>query len=371
MKKVIVVLVMSMLIAACGTSDKKTQLEKLKKDRDVITEKIKKLEDEIAAEGGNNSNVNIAQIAVQEMKPDTFRHYIEVQGKVDGEENVTVSSQTAGIITKIYVEEGDAVKKGQVLAQLDDQVMRQTLEEVNTQLNFATNLYNKQKALWDQKIGSEVQYLTAKNNKESLENRRQTLTDQIAMSKVVSPISGTVEEIPIKIGQSLVPGLAAFRVVNFSRIKVLADVSEVYSSKIKVGNDVLVSFPDFDKEIASKINFTSKYISPINRTFQVEVRLAPQGIEFRANMIAIIKVKDYESKNTFVLPINLVTTENNQKYVYIAKPENGKMVAKKVLIKLGQSYNGNVEITEGLKTGDKVITKGYQDLEDGKLVSVI
>jgi len=367
MRKEYLLLTIGLFILSCGSPDKKTRLDELKKEHDKISEEIKKLEEQIAAEGGTKKE-NFVQIAIQEAKPDTFCHYIEVQGKVDGDENVSVTSQMTGIVTKIFVKEGEAVKKGQILAQLDDQVMRQTMEEVNTQLVFATNLFNKQQALWDQKIGTEVQYLTAKTNKESLENRKKTLQDQIGLSKVISPISGTIEEIPIKIGQAMVPGLTAFRVVNFASIKVMADVAETYSSKIHVGNEVLISFPDYDKDIVSKVSFTSRFINPINRTFQVEVRLSSKEVEFRANMIAVIKIKDYENKNAFALPVNIITTENSIKYVYVAESKNGKMVAVKKIVTTGQSYNGKVEIIEGIKTNDKVITAGYQGLEDGKPV---
>lgn len=359
--------ILILLIACNGGNNKQTTLNKLHKEHDKISEEIKKLEDEIAKEKGVDSTkiVTIESIVV---KPQEFCHFIEVQGKVDGEDNCGVSAKTMGVITDIFVKEGDAVKKGQTLAQIDDAVMRQSLNEVQTQLDLATSLYNKQKSLWDQKIGTEVQYLGAKTNKEALERRKATLLDQIDMSKIKSPINGTVEEIPIKVGQSVAPGLPIFRVVNFSRINIFADVAEAYSAKLKKGDDVIIFFPDLQNEVKAKLDFTSRYISPVNRTFSIKIKLEAGAIEYRANMIAVLKVKDYSSPNTIVLPINTVQNESTGKFVYVVNTENGKNTAHKQQIKVGQSYNGNIEILSGLKENDRVITSGYQMIEEGSIV---
>ena len=241
-----------------------------------------------------NSMNQIVYVSVKPLSLTEFNHYLEVQGKIDGDDNVAVSPRNMGVVTKIYVSNGDHVNKDQLLAQLDDEVLVKSQKELQSSLNFATDMYEKQKNLWDKKIGSEVQYLTAKNNKESLENKMVTLKDQIDMMRIKSPIEGNVEDVPIKIGQSVAPGMPAFRVINFSHVKVVAEVAEGYSAKIRTGDDVIIYFPDLEKEIKAKITFSSKYINPINRTFIVEVRLNPNEIEARANLIAVIRINDYK-----------------------------------------------------------------------------
>ncbi|MDD5570296.1 MAG: efflux RND transporter periplasmic adaptor subunit [Bacteroidales bacterium] len=360
-------IVFAVIILAACNQDKQAKLGKLISQRDMLNEEIKKLQDEIAKTKGKDK-IRTVEISYAEVKKQAFGHYIEVQGKVDGEDNVAVNAKTIGVITDIFVNAGDEVKKGQVLAQIDDQVLRQSVKEVQTQIDFVTDLYNKQKSLWEQKVGSEVQYLSAKTNKEAMENRKATLLEQLGMNKIVSPINGTVEDIPVKVGQSVAPGFPVFRVINFSKAKVVADIAEAFSSKIKKGDDVVIYFPDINKEIIAKINFSSKYINPTNRTFTVEIKLPPDNIEYRANMIAVIKIKDYHSDNAITLPVNIVQADMSSKYVYIIEEKNGNKIAKKQIIKEGQSYNGLVEITGGLKEGDKVVSVGYQNLEDGQAV---
>lgn len=369
MKRIIFLLLSLLILASCQRgNDKKAELEKLIKERDKLNEQISKLEKEVeASEGIESKTVNVA---VTEIIPVTFRHYIEVQGKVDGDENVAVSAKTAGVVTSINVEEGQTVSKGQLLATLDAQVFYQTLYELESQLNFATDMYNRQKNLWDQQIGSEVQYLSAKNNKEALENKIKTLKEQIAMSRITSPINGTVEEIPIKIGQSLAPGFTAFRVVNFAKIKVVADIAEAYSPVVRSGDSVLVFLPDVNEEISTKLNFTSKYINPVNRTFQVECRLTPdKKYEMRANMIAVLKINDYTTDNAVAIPANIVQKSLTDYFVFVSVMENGKKVARKRIITTGKSYNGLTEIKSGLKQGEMLVTTGYLDLNEGDILN--
>ena len=263
------------------------------------------------------------------------------------------------------------MRKGQVLAQLDDNVIQQQIAGVNQQLEFATNLFAKQKSLWDQQIGSEVQYLTAKNNKESLEKNIATLRQQVEMYKIKAPINGTIEEVGVKVGQMAAAGtIPVFRVVNFSSVKVMADIAEVYAPKVRVGNDVLVFFPDFNQEIKSKIVFSSKYINPSNRSFQVEIHLGASKVEYRANMIAVVKINDYQNLKALVLPVNLIKDSPDGKYLYLAKEEGGKSIAHKQKVEIGQTYNGLAEITSGVQAGDKIISTGFNSLVEGQPLSI-
>lgn len=366
MKKIFLIATISVFLLSCN-SDKKAKLEKLKAKHDEIAEQIKALEKEIATDEGKSID-KIAEVSVTPLKTAEFNHYLEVQGKIDGEENVTVSPKMLGVITAINVEEGQLVKKGQVLAQIDDAVLRQSLATLDSSLVFVNNLYIKQKNLWDQKIGSEVQYLTAKNNKESIENSIKSLKEQMALAKIVSPINGTVEEIPIKVGQAVTPGVTtAFRVVNLSSVKVVVDVAEAYSAKLKTGNDVIVTFPDLDKEINSKISFASKFINTTNRTFACEVKLSNTDESYRANMIAVVKINDYHADSAISVPVNVIQKMSGENYVYTAVKDKTKgYIASKTKVVLGQTYNGYTEILEGLKQDDKIISVGYQNIEDGQ-----
>ncbi len=370
LNKTLLLAVIVMFAAACGnTVDKQAELTKLKKQRDELNVKIKAIEDELAQKDGSGLK-KLTDVLVTEIQPSAFEHFLEVQGKVDGEDNLAVSAQMGGVITDVFVKEGDAVKKGQIMAQIDNSVLKQQIEGVKTQLTFATNIYNKQKALWEKQIGSELQYLSAKNNKESLEANLSTLNDQMEMTRIKSPINGTVEEVNLKLGQMASPGMPAIRVVNFSSVKILADISEAYAPKVKTGNKVLVSFPDFNTEIEGKIHFTSKYINPVNRTFQTEVRLGPGKVEYRANMMAVVKINDYSNPSAIVVPVSVIRESTTGKYIYLAREENGSVVARRQTVTVGNTYNGIAEITSGLTKGEKVITTGYNSLVEGQLLKI-
>lgn len=369
MKKQVILISVIILAVACGQADKKAQLEKLMAQRQKLDQQIEQLK---AETNYNDSTVNekFVNVSVTEMQPVVFKNYVEVQGKIDAEENTEATPQSPGVVEAIYVKEGDHVKKGQTLAELDAKVLKQSMEEVKIQLDFATNLYNKQKSLWDKNIGSEVQYLTAKNNMESLQKRYATLQDQVNLSKITAPISGTIESIPFKVGQLISPGMpgAAIRVVNMSRVKVVADLSESYAPRLKNGNETIVVLPDFGKELRSKLSFTSRYIDPVNRTFRIETRLNSNDIEFRANMIALMKINDYTSEKAMVLPVSVVQKSQQGQFVLVAVQRGDSYVAAKKMVTQGNIYNGSVEILSGLETGDRVITTGYQNLKEGQTV---
>lgn len=366
MNKSIIFLLLVLLAVACNKPiDKKTELANLKKEYAILSSKIKAIETELQLNDSTKTS-KVTAVSITEAQPAEFSHYLEVQGKVDGEDNIAVTAQMVGAITAVYVKAGDPVRKGQVLAQIDNTVMLQQIASTKQQLDFATSLFTKQKALWDQQIGSEMQYLSAKNTKENLEKGLATLNDQLEMTRIKSPINGSVEEVNLKVGQLASPGLPAIRVVNFSSVKVIAEIAESYAAKVKSGNKVVVYFPDFDTEINSQIRFTSKYINPINRTFQSEVRLGPSKVEYRANMMAIVKINDYRNPSAFSVPVSLIRETPSGKYIYVAKEENGILVARRLPITIGTTYNGLVEITKGITAGDQIITGGFTSLIDGE-----
>jgi RND family efflux transporter MFP subunit len=364
----IIGIILAVAIISCS-GDKQAKLAKLRKEHDAISEQIKQLETELAGTDTTKAVVNIKKVVAVELKNDVFRHFIEIQGKLDADDNVGVSAKVAGVIESVLVKVGDQVSKGQTLATIDNKVLKENLKDLNSKLDYATDLFNKQKRLWDQKIGSEVQYLSAKNNKESLENSIKSLHEQIDMYRITSPINGAVGDAPLRVGQAVSPGLPVFRVINFGGLRVVADVAEAYSSKINVGDEVFVYFPDLQKDIPAKISAVSKYINPVNRTFQVEVRFSYEKEGFKANMIAVLKINDYRANGAIVVPLNSIQNDQNGSYVYTVQA-NSAPVAKKVSITQGLIYNGMVEVTSGLKAGDKVVTVGQLDLEDGQAVKL-
>jgi RND family efflux transporter MFP subunit len=360
--------VLAMLVACNQPSDKKGELEKLKTERENLNAQISKLEAEISP---NQQKVEKAiTVSVKKLETTPFNHFIEIQGVVDGDQNVSVSPQMAGVVTSVLVKEGSIVKKGDILATLDSKVLKQSVEEVNTQLDMANIIFEKQKNLWDKKIGSEVQYLQAKSGKESLERRIKTLQEQIAMANIVSPISGSVESVPLKVGQMASPGMPSsdIRVINMSSAKVSAEISENFASRIKNGNQTFVRFPDLGKEIETKLSFTSRFIDPSNRTFKVECRLSSKDVELRANMIAYVKIKDYSNETSLVVPVNIIQSNQDGKFVFVVAKTGDKNTAVRRKVTTGLDYNGISEITSGLSANDQVITAGFQSLKEGSLI---
>jgi RND family efflux transporter MFP subunit len=310
-----------------------------------------------------NTNDKTKTVEVLSLTPRVFNNYVEVQGKVDADENVSINAEMPGTVTKLNVELGDNVSTGQVLAELDSKVIQQGIAELQNAQELTNTLFEKQKNLWDQKIGTEVQYLAAKNQKESLDKKMATLQEQVKMSKIISPINGIVDAIDIKLGQATMPGMPAIRVVNMNTLKVKGEVAESYLSKVKTGNDVVVIFPDMMDTVRTKISYAAKVISPLNRTFTATVNLDGKK-EYHPNMIAILKIVDYSNPKAFTVPVSTVQKAQEGDYLFIA--ENKK--AKKVKVKVGRTYNGNAEILEGLKEGDKLITRGFQELNEGETI---
>jgi membrane fusion protein (multidrug efflux system) len=371
MKNLIIILGACTLLMACSSGkggDKQAQLDKLKKQEAEISEQIKTLEKEIAAEGKGSDSSKSKMVAVTAVETKPFKHYVEIQGRIDAIENINVSPKMAGLVTKVNVKEGDEVHAGSVLAEIDDQLIKQNMEELKSSLSLSTTVYEKQKSLWDRKIGSEIQYLTAKNQKETLERKLETLEEQLDMCKIKAPFNGTVDMVSLRVGQSVAPGMPSIRVVNLSKLKAKADVAEAYASKVKVGNDVVVVFPDLNKEIKATISFVGEVIDPLNRTFSVEVKLEGNVPDYHPNMIVVLKVIDYKKDSALVVPINVVQNSEEGKYLFLAVNENGKTVAKKQMVSVGLSYDGKTEITNGLSASDQVITTGFQDLNNGEFL---
>jgi RND family efflux transporter MFP subunit len=366
----ITAIVVLFILFSCS-NNKQAQLSKLKQQQTAINDKIRSLEGEIST--GKKDSLNPGKfkfVGLKDVNSNTFDHYIRVQGKVDGDQNAAVFADAPGTVSSKFADVGQKVVKGQVLAQIDDQMYKSQMQGLETQYKFASDMFDKQKRLWDQKIGSEVQYLQSKTTKESLEKQISSLKQQIDKFKIKSPIDGTIEECNIKVGGVVSPDprLAAYRVVAFKNLKVSAEVSEAYSAKVKVGDKLIVLFPDINKQFETKVDFVSKYINPVNRTFIIETKLLDDFNDLKANMIAIIQINDYHTDNAIQVPMNVIQTDLTGSYVYVVRSKDKYNAAFKQPVTLGISYNGVAEILKGLAVGDKVISVGYQELVDGEYI---
>lgn len=370
MKNSLLILTLTIFFAACGGktggSDKKAELEALKKEKSTLDSKIAKLEEEIAKTDTTHKE-KATEVIITPVVSQIFKSYIEVQGRVDADENVSLTTEIPGTVTKINVKVGDHVTRGQVLAETDIRPTLQQLAVLQASLALVNQMYDKQKALWDQKIGTEVQYLQMKTAKEALESSIGATNEQIRMSKIISPIDGTVDLVNLKVGQATAPGMGVINVVNFSNMKVKADVAESYASRVKNGNEVLVLFPDMKDSVVSTIHYASRGINALTRTFAVEVLLDNKK-EYHPNTVAKLKINDYRSANPeIVVPVKYIQKGENGSYVMVE--EKGKAVKKAV--ELGREYSGNAEVLSGLKEGDHVITEGYDLVNEGSSVKAV
>ncbi len=370
MQKAVIILIMGAVIFSCKP-DNKTRLDQLKSQRDKINEQIMKLESEING-SSNLAEPRLYPVNITEIVQTRFEHFIEVQGTVDSENNVGVPAEMGGVVKRIYVQKGDMVRKGQLLAELDGSVLERNVEALKTNLELANTMYERQKRLWEQQIGSEMQYLQVKTQKESLEKQIAALNEQYRMTKIISPISGTIDEIMVREGEAAAPGFPAIRVVQLSDLKVKGELSEVYITSVKRNDPVNVKLPVIGKELNLKISSVSQVIDPNNRTFKLEIIIPGSEKDIRPNMIAVMVINDYTSEKAIVVPQNTVQKTGTEDFVFVAqKNENDQWVARRRAVTPGRSFANRAEILSGLRAGEKIISFGFQNLADGQLISVV
>ncbi len=374
MKKIIFLNIIGLLALGCGEQKKdglasqKAELEELRAEITGLQKKADQLQEAILSanpEGGAKSK----SVETMTIARGDFSSYLTIEGKVDAERSTIATAKAPGVITNISVRAGQYVSRGQTLATLDANAMVQSKAPIEQQLSFAKTLYEKQKRLFDKGIGTEVQLLQAKTQMDATQKQLNAIDAQIAMYRITSPISGTIESIDVKIGQAASPGIPAFKVVNLRSLKVTAEVAESYSSKINKGDKVTIKLKDLDKEVDAKITFASKVIDPLNRTFKIEIRLP--GIQgAKPNMLATLKIADYENDQAIAIPINAVQTTEEGSIVMLLDSANNKLAAKKVDVTVGKSSGTQMEITKGLSPGDQLIIVGNADLNDGQIVTL-
>jgi RND family efflux transporter MFP subunit len=367
-----------LIIAGCGESrkeaagaltDKKLQLEALKKEQQALNDKVTKLEQEIATLDPEKAAERIKLVGVTVLETRDFAHYIDLQGRITTENIYYVTPRgMGGQVKAIYVKQGDRVRKGQLLMQLDDAIVQQNLKQLETQLSFAKNIYQRQKNLWDDGIGTEVQYLTARNNVDNLEKQMAVVREQLSFSRVTAEVSGVVETVNIRVGETFTGNPAAgITIVNPSALKATVDIPENYISKIRRGMPVVVNIPDINQNFNTEISHIGELISPTNRSFIAESKV-PANAQVKPNQVAVVKILDHQAKNALVVPVETIQSDDKGKYVFVMKEENGKKVARKKPVTVGEFYDELIEVRNGLTPGEQLITRGYQGLYEGQLI---
>jgi RND family efflux transporter MFP subunit len=366
----IIALLSTALLASCGGGKKagstEAQLAELKKQRTEIDAKIAKLE---ATAGGTGSNRPATPVSIMVLQPTSFTSAIDVQASITGSENVVASAQAPGTVTRILVRPGQHVSRGQTLAELDASALSQSVAAQDAQVNLLRELYQKQQKLWAQNIGTEVQLLTAKAAYEGAARQRAALAAQRAQFRIVAPVSGTVDQFDLKVGDLAqlgggMNGMAGIRIVNLSQLKATANLGENYLGKVKQGDPVTIAFDELGETIQTKLSYVGQSVNPSSRTFGVEARLAPTP-RLRPNMSCRIMIANYEANNALAVPVNVLQQSAQGSVVYVA---DGKK-AKAVPVQTGRTYNGQVEILAGLQPGDRIITEGYQELDNGEPIT--
>jgi len=340
-----------------------------KKNKIAVIEKdIKELEDKLSSNKVEDDNI---AVAVKTMKYEPFNHYFIVFGNAEADKYANLSPEMGGKVEKIYVVEGQKVKKGALLLRLNTEAIERQIEGVKSNLDFATKTYNKQKALWEQKIGSEIQYLQAKSAKEALEAQLEALEAQMDMAYLRAPFNGIVNRIYPKVGEMASPQMPVIEFVNLKKINIKAKVSEKYINAVKAGQYVHVSFssiPGFGKEV--KIVRASKVINPKSRTFDIELKIDNADEMIKPNMITTIRINDFSEKNALTVPSLVIKKDISGDYVYVIKKKDNAFIADKRPITSGLSYQDSTMVVKGLTPGDQVIVEGYNMVSSGIKVSV-
>lgn len=381
MHKILTVLLGSfLLLASCGSSTvqkddslegKKARLDSLKNQQDKLAKQVSSLEADIAKTDTTAGIKEKAKlVALIALAPTSFTHFIDLQGDVEAVNISWISPRgQGGVARAVEVRQGDHVSQGQLLLKLDDAVQRQQVASAQTQLAYAKDLYQRRKNLWDEKIGTEVDLVNAKNQVDQAESQLKIAQEQLDFTNVYADIPGSVNILNVKVGESFAPGSQSLQIVNTDNLKVVVQVPEIYQERVRVGTPVKIAFPGLNnKEIIGTVAISGKVINTGNRAFQVEIHI-PNSSDIRANQTAIVKLQDFSASNVLTIPINTLQTDETGKYVMVGETKDGKTVAHKKAITIGQTYADKVQVTGGLQSGDQLITDGFQGLYEGQLIT--
>lgn len=375
MKNTLKFLTVSLLLAgmySCGEQEDelsamKSQLDEFKSESAELKVKIQELEDEISRQDPDFRKNQRKSVLVTTLNPNKgkFEHFVEVTGSVLSKKNVSISAEVSGRVKEIVTREGMSVRKGQVIARVDAESIQRNLEEIHTQLELARVLFEKQERLWNQQIGTEVQYLEAKNRKETLEKNLASLELQKDRSTIEAPFNGTVEELIVRVGELVQPGSPVASFVGEDDLFIEGDISERYVGILNKGDSVSVRFPSINKTLKTVVTAIGRIINPDNRTFKIEV-LLPKMDMIKPNMISVLNIQDYSADDVVVIPSYLILKDNRGSYVFIVK----EGVAQKKYIERGMTYEGETEIKEGLDGSEVLIDKGFREVGDNFSVNI-
>lgn len=379
MKTQYILPIILLIVAACGGSEgdknleaKKTELDKARAQLQTVRGKIIQLEKEISELDPEFARQNTKAILVSTFiaKREPFEHKVEVRGAVESRKNVFLSAQTGGEIKRINVKEGQRVSQGQTLIELDADVIRRSIAELKTSLELATTVYEKQSKLWEQKIGTEVQYLQAKNNKVSLENKLSTAYAQLNLAMIKAPFDGTVDQLPSRVGEMASPGVPLIRIVSTDEMFLRTDVSERFIGRFKAGDKVDILFPLINKTVSTVISSVGQVINEENRTFEVEAKLPKVNFVVKPNQVVVLQLLDYVNEEALAVPTRLIQKDEIGQYIYVVEKRESGSIARKVYVVAGTTSNKETEITEGLQGDEQIVDRGFRELTEGVEVMI-
>ena len=342
----------------------KTQINDLKVELNKLDNVLQKMD----------TDKNLFLVSAIKLKPRNFSHYLNFQGSLDTDKNVVIYPELPGLLKNIYVKQGDKVKKGQLIAKISDNGLTDQLEQLKLQRDLAKTTFERQQKLWDQKIGSEIQYLQAKTNFKSLEKKISQMKDQEGKTRILAPFDGTIDDIIADVGSNLAPGLTPIlRIINIEKMKVIAEIPEIHIPYIKKNKNVKIYVPILDKQILGSISSVGNFINPNNRSFSIEIKLLNESNELKPNMTVSLEINDYQNENAILIPSkDILEDEEGNFYVYkLVSDSNDSYKSNKIMILKGKSYNNMTEIKTGLKEDDLIINDGLRQVEDGQIVKVI
>ena len=342
----------------------KTQINDLKFELNRLDNLLEKID----------TDKNLFLVSAIKLKHKNFIHYLNFQGSLETDQNVVIYPELPGLLKDIYVKQGDKVKKGQIIAKISDNGLTDQLEQLKLQRNLAKTTFERQQKLWDQKIGSEIQYLQAETNFKSLEKKISQMRDQEGKTRILAPFDGTIDDVIADIGSNLAPGLTPIlRIINIEKMKVSAEIPEIHIPYIKKNKNVKIYVPILDKQILGKISSVGNFINPNNRSFSIEIKLLNISNELKPNMTVSLEINDYQNESAILIPSkDILEDEEGNFYVYkLVIDSNENYKSNKVMIQKGKSYNNMTEIKSGLKENDLIINDGLRQVEDGQIVKVI
>ena len=374
MKKIAIITILSFVLFACGNKENNKSIEDLIADKNVkaLNEKKTSLQAEIAKIEDGLATLDVkkeeALVTVATIKDTIFNHYLDIQGSVDTKENILIQPEFSGTLTSLTVKAGQRVAKGQILGRVDDAGMSQQLASAENQYSLAKTTFDRQKNLWDKKIGSEIQFLQAQTQMISAQKAVAQIKAQLSKTVIRAPFSGTIDEVFAERGQVVAPSQQGLmRIVNLGNMYVSTSVPESYIGKLKVGDQVDVYLTSLNKTYKGKVRQVGNFINPNNRSFGIEVSLPNPDNLLRPNQVAKLKIVDYVNKNAIVVPTAVIQEDGTgSKYVYIVEGSNGKTgTAKKVIVEVGKSSDNVTEIKSGLSADDIIVTEGVNTISNG------